>query len=317
MYKKTRKKRLKHEAFRAACMLFGPLVFYELCTEAAAAGCSLFAGHTGTGSSHSLLAGSGNALFVTGAGAALAFPFLFAVYRALEKMQLIGQGTEEKNAKKTTATRTKTTVPETAKARPCRNHRLLAGCFFSVLAGIGSCLCLNMVLQVFLPPSEGWSHVQEAIYQTPGALRFLVTVVLTPLTEELIFRGFIHKELRRHMGIAAAVIFGALLFGLYHGNLSQGLYAFLTGLCLELVTVWSGRLAPAVLCHAAANATAAAIPVIADFISHRSEIPSMPAEFSYGAPMALQPQTAVILSAAGLLVTLVSLYKTKEVFEKA
>ena len=118
-------------------------------------------------------------------------------------------------------------------------------------------------------------------------------------------------------GISAAVIFGALLFGLYHGNLSQGLYAFLTGLCLELVTVWSGRLAPAVLCHAAANATAAAIPVIADFISHRSEIPSMPAEFSYGAPMALQPQTAVILSAAGLVVTLVSLYKTKEVFEKA
>ena len=57
----------ENKAFRTAFWLLGPLIFYELCTEASAWVCSLF--------------GTQDALLVTGGGALLALPFLYAAYR--------------------------------------------------------------------------------------------------------------------------------------------------------------------------------------------------------------------------------------------
>ena len=307
---------MKMEAFQTACLLLGPLVFYELCTEAAMAGCSLFAEHAKNAQIRSLLSGSEAGLVVTGAGALLAFPVLFSVYRNLTKMQVLAQNAGMLQLQKSTQRTAGETLQKTEKNRSDGRNRFMEGCFFAALTGIGACLCLNMVLQVLFAPSTGWSRVQETIYRTPGALRILITVVLTPLTEELIFRGFIHKGLCMYMGTRLSVIFCALLFGLYHGNLGQGVYAFLLGICLELVTVWSGRLAPAVFLHAGANMAAAAFSVAAAYVRQVSQIPSLPDGLSFGNLPVLQTQTAVILAATGFLVAVTSLYKTKEVFEK-
>ena len=51
-----------NKALRTAFWLLGPLLFYELCTEAAGLACSLF--------------GTQDAMAVTGGGAFLALPFL-------------------------------------------------------------------------------------------------------------------------------------------------------------------------------------------------------------------------------------------------
>ena len=58
-------KNKENKAFRTAFWLLGPLIFYELCTEASAWVCSLF--------------GTQDALLVTGGGALLALPFLYAM----------------------------------------------------------------------------------------------------------------------------------------------------------------------------------------------------------------------------------------------
>ena len=55
-----------NKALRTAFWLLGPLLFYELCTEAAGLACSLF--------------GTQDAMAVTGGGALLALPFLYAAY---------------------------------------------------------------------------------------------------------------------------------------------------------------------------------------------------------------------------------------------
>ena len=65
-------KNKENKAFRTAFWLLGPLIFYELCTEASAWVCSLF--------------GTQDALLVTGGGALLALPFLYAAYR--KKLQV-------------------------------------------------------------------------------------------------------------------------------------------------------------------------------------------------------------------------------------
>lgn len=65
---------------------------------------------------------------------------------------------------------------------------------------------------------------------------FLYASVAAPITEELIFRGYILRALRPY-GKRFAIWGSALLFGLFHGNLLQTPYAILVGLVLGYVTV--------------------------------------------------------------------------------
>lgn len=60
---------------------------------------------------------------------------------------------------------------------------------------------------------------------------FLYASLLAPITEELIFRGWIQGSLRPY-GKKFAILGSAILFGLFHGNLIQTPYAFLVGLVL-------------------------------------------------------------------------------------
>ena len=65
---------------------------------------------------------------------------------------------------------------------------------------------------------------------------FLYASFLAPISEELIFRGFILRSLRPY-GKRFAILGSAFLFGLFHGNLLQTPYAFLVGLVLGYTAV--------------------------------------------------------------------------------
>ena len=59
------------------------------------------------------------------------------------------------------------------------------------------------------------------------------TLILAPLMEETVFRGMIYGYLRRAgAGFVAANLIQAVLFGVYHMNLIQGIYAALAGFLL-------------------------------------------------------------------------------------
>lgn len=94
-----------------------------------------------------------------------------------------------------------------------------------------------------------------------GSSFYILTLVLAPLFEEGIFRLGIFGRLWGRLGFWPAAILSALVFGIYHGNWIQGIYAFLMG----LVFAWgyaAGRpksCRTAVLMHMAANASALAL----------------------------------------------------------
>ena len=72
-------------------------------------------------------------------------------------------------------------------------------------------------------------------------LRMLVMVILAPIIEEYVFR----KQLIDRMNIYGeklAVVTSALMFGLFHGNLSQLFYASALGLVFGYVYLKTGRL---------------------------------------------------------------------------
>ena len=90
--------------------------------------------------------------------------------------------------------------------------------------------------------------------QTGWGLAFglVYSALAAPLTEEFLFRGVVLGVLRPH-GDGFAIVVSAVLFGLYHGNVEQFVFAFLVGLVLSYVRVRTDNLWWCVLLHGANN----------------------------------------------------------------
>lgn len=85
--------------------------------------------------------------------------------------------------------------------------------------------------------------VLEALLGSNNVFMLLAVWIIAPIGEELIFRGFLLRHLEKH-GKVAAIFITSLLFGLFHGNLGQGMNAFAVGLVLgyvamEYSVIWS------------------------------------------------------------------------------
>ena len=66
-------------------------------------------------------------------------------------------------------------------------------------------------------------------------MEVIYIAVITPILEEVVFRGLIYTRLRRAMPVLAAQILSALIFGAAHMNLMQFVYATLTGFFMAFV----------------------------------------------------------------------------------
>lgn len=123
------------------------------------------------------------------------------------------------------------------------------------MATIGSALGLNILLAV-LGVTNGAESYQQVAMRQYGAwlpLGLLCYGVIAPLAEELVFRGIIYHELRGILKMPSAMIVSAALFGVYHGNVVQGLYAFFMGLLMVYAYEYFGDFRVAAAMHMGAN----------------------------------------------------------------
>lgn len=127
-------------------------------------------------------------------------------------------------------------------------HKMKAGHF--VLAAIMSLAIMYIfnILGTMLTGMIGrlkGSEVQNVLNDAfSGANIFLVfidTVIIAPVFEEYVFRKLIVDRTMRY-GQGTAVILSGLMFGLFHGNLSQFTYTFVLGLFLAFLYVKTGNL---------------------------------------------------------------------------
>ena len=86
-------------------------------------------------------------------------------------------------------------------------------------------------------------------------VQFLALCVMPAIAEELLFRGAF-QGLMRPCGSAAAIFAPALLFGVLHLYLAQGLTAFACGVFLGWLAERSGSILPGMLLHLVNNALA-------------------------------------------------------------
>jgi uncharacterized protein len=81
----------------------------------------------------------------------------------------------------------------------------------------------------------------------------VLAVVIAPISEEFVFRGFLYGVLKKFAGALPALVFSALLFGLIHMHIPSLLPLFLLGCVLTLAYELSGSLLVPMTMHAFFN----------------------------------------------------------------
>lgn len=102
----------------------------------------------------------------------------------------------------------------------------------------------------------GYEQASETLLTGNWPLQLLVLLVAAPLLEELFFRGVLFMRLKELVTLQMAGLISAVCFGLYHGNLSQGIYGFFMGLFLAFSMEKSQTAAAPIMIHMAANGAA-------------------------------------------------------------
>ncbi len=100
---------------------------------------------------------------------------------------------------------------------------------------------------------DSYEAVETEIF-APGVVFVIIrAVILAPIAEELVFRGLVFRRLKGYTNFWVGALVSSALFGLYHMNLAQGIYAFLFGIVLAAVYHRFNNLLAPILLHFAAN----------------------------------------------------------------
>ena len=95
------------------------------------------------------------------------------------------------------------------------------------------------------------------IFDSLSGLGFLAVALfvacIAPICEELTFRGIIFAGFRKSGSALQAIIFSALMFGLFHMNFNQAVYAFGLGIFFAALREVSGSIIPSIVCHMTLN----------------------------------------------------------------
>ena len=138
----------------------------------------------------------------------------------------------------------------------------------TVLVALGMCFFTNFALPVvslIIPESimNNYLELMELAGFGVDTLAIIASVLLAPFGEEFICRGvafhyakkMVADMSNRRAAFWIANSIQALMFGILHGNVVQGTYAFFMGLALGYLRHRYNSLAPAILAHMIINAT--------------------------------------------------------------
>lgn len=133
----------------------------------------------------------------------------------------------------------------------------------ALLAGASAWFLVSLfvehVQQRFFPmPKELMEGMQKLLFdpKRPLAIDLFALAISPAICEELLFRGFLLRTSRATLGLRAAVLLNAVLFGLFHMSVYRFFPTAILGAVLSLIVLRSGSLWPAMLFHALNNSAA-------------------------------------------------------------
>lgn len=124
-------------------------------------------------------------------------------------------------------------------------------------------LTTALIVSLFswLFPSVDLQQVQEVGFDNLSArsdyiLAFITLIIIAPLAEELLFRGYVYGKLRIAGGFIPAVLMTSLLFGVAHLQWNVAIDTFALGLVLCGLREITGSIWAGVLLHMLKNGVA-------------------------------------------------------------
>lgn len=123
------------------------------------------------------------------------------------------------------------------------------------LLGAFAALGINILFALlhFTESFESYEQVAEQQFSLPLFAGIVLYGIISPVAEEIVFRGLVYNRLRRQYSLKIALAGSSLLFGLYHGNAVQALYGFILGLLIAVLYEKYGSFFVPVILHSAAN----------------------------------------------------------------
>lgn len=121
---------------------------------------------------------------------------------------------------------------------------------YIILFGVGFSIILLNLTGMLTKLIPSYTNVQNQLKHTNNSiLQLFIVIILIPICEELIYRRLIFSYLKENYNIVGATIIQALLFGIAHGNIVQGIYTFILGIALALLYIYCNSLWGSIILH--------------------------------------------------------------------
>lgn len=134
-----------------------------------------------------------------------------------------------------------------------------AALMYLVLAvfAISSVIFFNTLVSMsgLMERSAAYQETAGRQYDVSLGMGLFLYAGISAIVEEVVFRYLLYNGLRRSCGrVAFGIVASAFLFGVYHGNIVQGVYAFVIGSLMALAYVYFDDFLAPVLFHGLGNA---------------------------------------------------------------
>lgn len=124
-------------------------------------------------------------------------------------------------------------------------------------------LAISELINIISPATiEKYNKMMEMALGGDMTIAMIAIVFLAPIGEECLFRGLIMKRLNKYFGITAVIIIQAVLFGIFHANIVQGLYVLPIGLLFGYVAYKTKSVLPTIYMHFINNTLSGVTSVI-------------------------------------------------------
>lgn len=94
-----------------------------------------------------------------------------------------------------------------------------------------------------------FESAMEYFESLPIVILLIETCIIAPIFEEVLYRGILLKGLINKYNSKRAIVYSALIFGIAHLNIPQGINAFLLGLILGTVFYYTRSIYLCIIMH--------------------------------------------------------------------
>lgn len=137
---------------------------------------------------------------------------------------------------------------------------LIPLCILFTVLVLPLCSCLNLVTLFFVENQA--AGIFDSLSEAGMGLMAFFAAVAAPVFEELTFRGVIFSGIRKSGSAVQAIVWSAVLFGLFHMNLNQMCYAIALGIFFGALREVTGSIIPSIICHMTINGSSTIVMIL-------------------------------------------------------